>query len=196
VLDATWPPASTREAAGWTRRDGAGGGKRVSAATAGPEARAENAPALVQIRPWDTDLAAALDRFGYRVVDETVLYLAPTSALTAPLPHASAYWTDRRLAVIEEIWAAGGIGPARLAVMDRVAGPKAYLLVRAGDRAAAAGFVAVADGIAMVHAVEVLAPLRRHGAGRQAIRAAANWAARRGAACHSGRSTRHCPRRA
>ncbi len=79
---------------------------------------------------------------------------------------------------MEEIWAAGGIGPGRLAVMDRAAGPKAWLLCRAGDRAVGTGFVAVANGVAMVHAVEVLAEQRRKGAGRLAMRGAANWAAR------------------
>lgn len=182
VMGATWPPAATRNASDWTLREGAGGGKRVAAATAGPEARVGDAPDLVQIRPWEADLAADLGRHGWRVVDETVLYLARTDDLTGPLRHASAYWSAWRLAIMEEIWAAGGIGPGRLAVMERVAGAKAYLLCRTGDRAAAAGFVAVADCVAMVHAVEVLAPLRRHGAGRLTMRAAANWAARQGAA--------------
>lgn len=184
VLEATWPPASVDEGAvpGWRLRDGAGGGKRVSAATAGPGARAEEAPDLVQIRPWDAELAAELDRRGYRMVDETVLYLTPTDTLTGPLTHATAYWSGVRMAVMDGIWAAGGIGPERLAVMDRASGPRAFLLCRAGDRAAAAGFVAISDGVAMVHAIEVLEPLRRMSAGRLTMRAAANWAARYDAA--------------
>ena len=43
-----------------------------------------------------------------------------------------------------EIWAAGGIGPARLAVMARVPEPRGYLLGRLDDRPAGAGFVALA----------------------------------------------------
>lgn len=34
VLAATWPPVATRTLGPWTLRDGAGGGKRVSAASA------------------------------------------------------------------------------------------------------------------------------------------------------------------
>jgi GNAT superfamily N-acetyltransferase len=181
VLEATWPPKATREAAGWTLRDGAGGGKRVSAATAGPEAGAREAPALVQIRPWNAGLSDALAGQGYRMVDETVLYLCPASLLAGPLLHGSAYWTQKRLAIMDEIWAAGGIGPGRLAVMDRVPAPKATLLCRAGDRAAGVGFVAIAEGVAMVHAVEVLVQHRRGGAGRLMMRAAATWAIRNGA---------------
>ena len=181
VLEATWPPAATREEAGWTLRDGAGGGKRVSAATAGPGAKADEAPELVQVRPWDVELDAALAARGYCTVDETVLYAAPVERLAGPRPHPSTYWMDQPLAIMEEIWAAGGIGPGRLAVMDRAAGPKVNLLCRAGDRAAGVGFVAIADGVAMLHAVEVAAEHRRRGAGRLLMRAAANWARRQGA---------------
>ncbi len=176
VLETTWPPAARREASGWVLRDGAGGGKRVSAATALPRADPAAAPDLVQIRPGDDALDAALAARGYEVVDPTVLYLAPSRTLAGPLPHGTAYWMRERLAVVEEIWAAGGIGPERLAVMDRAPEPKAMLLCRAGDRAAAAGFVAAAECIAMVHAVEVLPGLRRRGAARLTMRAAANWA--------------------
>ena len=37
-----------------------------------------------------------------------------------------------------EIWAAGGIGPARLAIMARAPEPRGYLLGRLGDRPAGA----------------------------------------------------------
>lgn len=176
VLEATWPPASRRDAAGWTLRDGAGGGKRVSAATAGDGAAAATAPDLVQLRPWDAELDRDLARRGDAIVDETRLYLAPSAALAGPLPRASAYWSTARLAVMEAIWAAGGIGPARLAVMDRAAAPKAFLLCRVGDRAAGTGFVAAARGVAMVHALEVATELRRRGCGALMMRMAALWA--------------------
>jgi N-acetylglutamate synthase len=42
VLEATWPPAARHRAGPWVLRDGAGGGKRVSAATAeGPVTAAD-----------------------------------------------------------------------------------------------------------------------------------------------------------
>jgi GNAT superfamily N-acetyltransferase len=81
---------------------------------------------------------------------------------------------------MEEIWAAGGIGPGRLAIMDRAPEPRAGLICRAADRAAGVGFVAMAEGVAMVHAVEVLPDHRRQGVGRLLMRAAANWADRHG----------------
>ena len=83
ILEATWPPAAIRESGGWTMRDGAGGGKRVSAATPGPAARVGDAPDLVQVRPWHAALDVDLAAHGYRVVDETVLYLSRVAALLA-----------------------------------------------------------------------------------------------------------------
>lgn len=181
ALAETWPGLAARSEAGWTLREGAGGGKRVSAATAGAGARAEEAPDLVQIRPGDAALDAALEAAGYRRVDETMLYRARAGPLAVPLPHASCYWTGQRLAIMEEIWAAGGIGEGRLAVMDRAPGPKTHLLCRADDRTAGVGFVAVFEGVAMVHALEVLAGHRRKGAGRLMMHGAAHWAKKQGA---------------
>ena len=85
------------------------------------------------------------------------------------------------LAIQREIWSAGGIGPGRWAVMDRVTGPKTSLFARADDRPAGTGFVAIHEGIAMLHALEVLPALRRRGAAAHMLRAAANWAAATGA---------------
>jgi GNAT superfamily N-acetyltransferase len=179
VLEATWRPAATRESAGWVLREGNGGGKRASAGTAGPAARACDAPRLVQIRPWDICLDAELGELGYCVIDETVLYISTVAALRGTIPHGTAYWSSDRLAIMEEIWAAGGIGPGRLAVMDRALQPKTGLICRVADRAAGVGFAAIAEGVVMVHAIEVLPDLRRKGAGRLLMRAAANWAGRR-----------------
>jgi GNAT superfamily N-acetyltransferase len=181
VLEATWRAASLREDAGWTLREGAGGGSRVSAGTAGPGARAQGAPPLVQVRPWDGALDAELAALGYRAFDESVLYLASAERIAGAMPHASVYWSAERLAVMEEIWQAGGTSPARLGVMDRAPGPKTFLLCRAGDRAAGTGFAVIAEGVAMVHAIEVLAELRRKGVARLLMRGAASWAAQNGA---------------
>ena len=85
VLAATWPPATTREQAGWTLREGAEGGKRVSAAVAGPGARAEDAPGLVQVRPWDAvldgDLAARGSRGDGQIRLRRTLWIEPGSNL-------------------------------------------------------------------------------------------------------------------
>lgn len=47
--------------------------------------------------------------------------------------------------------------------MDRAAGPKTSLLGRIKDRAAGTGFVAISDGIAVLHAVYILPDWRRMG---------------------------------
>jgi GNAT superfamily N-acetyltransferase len=85
------------------------------------------------------------------------------------------------LAIQSEIWAMGGIGPGRLAVMDRAPGPKMSFLGRSQDRPAACAFIAIHDGIAMLHALEILPTYRRRGLGRVMMRAAADWALAYGA---------------
>ncbi len=65
--------------------------------------------------------------------------------------------------------------------MARAKGLKTGLLGRSKNRPAAAGFVAIHDRIAMVHALEVLGRHRREGVGRNMMRQAAFWAADHGA---------------
>ena len=82
---------------------------------------------------------------------------------------------------MRDIWAAGGIGPARIDVLARADGPKTGLFGRSNNRPAATGFVAIHDRIAMVHALEVLERHRREGLGRHMMRQASFWAADQGA---------------
>ena len=82
---------------------------------------------------------------------------------------------------MRDIWAAGGIGPARVAVMERAAGPKTGILGRISDSPAGAAFCAIHDGIAMVHALEILPANRRKGLGVWMMRQAAFWAKANGA---------------
>lgn len=196
ALNATWPAARLWSCAGFTLRDGAGGGKRVSAATAGPDATPEGIAAveaemssagqrpLFMIRKGDAALDAALEARGYGIVDPTYIYSAPIDRVaSAPRPDTDArtitIWEP--LALMEEIWAEGGIGPDRLAVMHRVRGTKTGLLGRLGNDPGAAGFVGLHDGIAMLHALEVLPTRRRGGMGRAATIDGAAWAAKQGA---------------
>lgn len=194
VTEATWPPAATETLGPVTIRGGAGGGKRVSAATvAGTAApvdldRAEAAmralgqAPLFQIREGDGVLDAMLDVRGYRVVDPVNLYLSPVEAFTGErLPRVTTFTVWEPLEIMRDIWAEGGIGPARVAVMARVEGPKTGLFGRLKDQPAAAGFVAVHDGIAMIHALEVRPRHRRAGLGRLMMLQAAHWAAGQGA---------------
>ena len=190
VMEATWPPARRWPLGPFTLRDGAGGGKRVSAASAeGPftaqdldAAEAAMPEPLFLIRPGDEALDAALDARGWRIIDPVIAYAAPVAALTAELPGLTAFPHWPPLEIARTLWAEGGIGPARIAVMDRVAGPKAALLGRSGDRPAGVAFVACHGDEAMVHALEVRDAYRRQGLGRSLLHAAANWAAKQGAA--------------
>ncbi|MCX7645726.1 MAG: GNAT family N-acetyltransferase [Rhodobacteraceae bacterium] len=193
AVEGTWPPARTFREGPWRMRDGRGGGQRVSAATAeapvgpGDLAAMEAAqaalgqPALVMVRPGEAALDALLGRAGYRVKDPVVAYAAPARTLARPLPPATAvpHWPP--LAMTCDLWAEGGIGPARVAVMHRAPGPKTALIARADDAPAGAAFVAIHAGTAMIHAIEVPPRRRRRGAGRAMIAAAANWALSHGA---------------
>jgi GNAT superfamily N-acetyltransferase len=189
VMEATWPPASTRRLGPFTLRDGAGGGKRVSAASCeGPFSEADldaveaaMAEPLMLIRETDTDLDAALEARGWRVIDPVVAYAAPVGALTAELPPLAAFPHWPPLEIARALWAEGGVGPARIAVMERVRGPKAAVLARTGDRPAGAAFVACHGTDAMLHALEVRPDQRRQGSGQALLHAAANWAASEGA---------------
>lgn len=188
VMEATWPPARAWRAGAFTFRDGAGGGKRVSAASCeGPWSEADldrleaGPQPLVLIRPGDAALDAALDARGWRVVDPVVAYAAPVAALSTELPPLAAFPHWPPLAIAASIWAEGGIGPERLAVMERVQGAKAAILARREDRPAGVAFAACHGAEAMLHAVEVRPDLRRQGVGETLLRAAANWAAAQGA---------------
>lgn len=191
AIDATWPGAETLRHGPWTLRRGAGGGNRTSSATldgpsgdiAAAEAtmRAWGQVPLFMIRPGDEALDGALAERGYRLADAVVLFAAPAAALAPPEPDPLVSIGPAPLAVMAEIWRHGGIGPERLAVMDRVAGPRAFLLGRTGDRPAGCGFVATAGGVAMLHALEVAPFARRRGVGAAMTRMAARWALEVGA---------------
>ncbi len=190
TMEATWPAASRRETGIWTLRDGQGGGKRVSAATTTGDARTEDIDQaeaamtakgqmpLFSLRPEQSALDGKLESRGYAMIDPSVMYACPIERLTdQPLPRVTVFSIWEPLAIMREIWEQGGIGSARQAVMDRVQGPKAGLLARHRDKPAGVAFVAIHDGVAMVHAVEVLPHQRRQGMGHWVMRGAALWAA-------------------
>jgi len=188
VMEATWPPAGAWREGAFTFRDGAGGGKRVSAASCEGdwaegdlELLGKMAEPLALIRPGDAALDAALDQRGWRVVDPVVVYAAPVTDLRADLPPLAAFPHWPPLAIARSIWEDGGTGLARIAVMGRVSGPKAAILARDGDRPAGVAFVACHGVEAMVHALEVRPAHRRRGIGATLLQAAANWAAGEGA---------------
>jgi len=194
VIDATWPTAATTTIGPATIRQGQGGGSRVSAATATSPVRAEERlaaeqamrdlgqPALFMIRPGDEQLDADLAAAGYQIKDETLLFAGPIAPLTeTPPPPITCFEVWPPLACQTKIWAEGGIGPARLAVMDRATTPKTTVLGRTNDRPAATAYVGLAHQCAMIHALEVSARDRRKGLAAHVTRAAAIWGAREGA---------------
>lgn len=81
---------------------------------------------------------------------------------------------------MSEIWAKGDIGPERLDVMGR-AKTKTGVLARWNEKPAGVVFAGIHDGVAMVHAVEVLPHQRKQGVAQWLMRAAAIWAANQGA---------------
>ncbi|MGI3185233.1 GNAT family N-acetyltransferase [Nioella aestuarii] len=190
TCEATWPAASYTRIGPWLVRDGQGAGKRVSSVTAKGEwspadiSQAEQAcrdlgqDLLFQIRPEDAKLDTVLADMGYDVIDPVDFLVAPVGTLTADLHRLAAIPCWPPLAVQTEIWAEGGIGPARLAVMDRVQGPKTALLGRHNDHPVATAFVAIHNGTAMLHALEVSKDARRMGIGKTMMQGAANWAKR------------------
>lgn len=189
IMEATWPPARCWTNGPFTLRDGAGGGKRVSAASCDgawsmadlDAAVAEMAEPLFLIRAGDDALDAALAARGFARVDPVVAYAAPVAALAGDLPPLAAFPHWPPLEIARAIWSDGGIGPARVAVMARASGPKTAILARLGDRPAGVGFAALSDRTAMLHAIEVRPAQRRQGVGAILLRAAANWAAGVGA---------------
>lgn len=193
AVDGTWPAAAFHHKGPWLLREGRGGGKRVSAATAtGPitpdditiaeEAmRALGQRPLFMIRDTDAALDAQLAARHYSIVDPVNGYAAPVSALTdLPIPRVTAFAIWEPLAISTEIWAKGGIGPERIDVMMR-AGTKTSILARWNEKPAGVGFAAIHDGVAMVHAVEVLEHQRRQGVAGWIMRRAGVWAAENGA---------------
>ncbi|MEM8579274.1 MAG: GNAT family N-acetyltransferase [Pseudomonadota bacterium] len=193
VCDATWPAARVWEDGHWYLRDGQGGGKRVSAATASGSGAAEQIDTaeaamrrigqrpLFQPRAGDDALDAALAQRGYAKVDPTLLRAGPIAALMdRAIPPVTAFAIWEPLAIMQEIWAKGGIGPARLAVMAR-AEVKTGILARWNEKPAGTAFAAVADGVCMVHALEVLPDQRRQGVAQWLMRKAAFWGAVQGA---------------
>jgi len=185
VMEATWPPARVWRQGPFLLRDGAGGGKRVSAASCADdwtEADLETLNhGLMLIRPGDEALDAALEARGWRVVDPVAAYAAPVDQLAAELPPLTDFPHWPPLEITRSIWAEGGIGPERVGVMLRAEGPRTAILARHEDRPAGAAFVALAGDQAMIHALEVRQSVRRRGIGTSLLRGAANWAAEAGA---------------
>lgn len=197
AVDATWAPKSISVGSPFTLREGAGGGKRVSAATLSMHAAEFDSIAineaarrmrdmaqnpLFMIRDGEVVLDDALENLGYCVVDP-VNYFACSVDQVADLDihDVTPIRCEAPLTVQCNIWSKGGIGPERLEVMERSCSPKTYLLGRYKERPVASVFVAIQNGIGMLHALEVDKDWRRNGIGRELTIASAKWARENGA---------------
>lgn len=189
VTEATWPAAARQPAGAFTVREGKGGGQRVSAATATGRWTEDDIDAaermqvrlgqrpLFLILPGEDALDAALAARGYRVKDPVNVYDCAIATLAAePANPMAGFAIWPPLAIMRDLWAEGGIGPERIAVMERAGGPKTAILGRVSDRAAGVAFVAIAGDTAMLHALHVAPGLRRQGSAVKIMRAAAHWA--------------------
>ncbi len=180
AVDATWSAAEFRPCGPFTLRRGAGGGKRVSAASlsgcfteadirqAEAEMLAMGQPKLFQLY-GDGGLDAWLAADGYRKFDEVTLYAIPTAQMAGEAVQGP----ETPTVELADFWALRGIGTGRLDVMRRVTAPKICLTI--GDVQAAA-FVAADQDIALIHALEVSPNHRRQGLGRRIMAGAARWA--------------------
>ncbi|MEM6637615.1 MAG: GNAT family N-acetyltransferase [Pseudomonadota bacterium] len=190
----TWPAAEKVAYGAVTVRIGAGGGKRVSAATVDAEhapgdiSDAEKAmddagqPRLFMVRAGHIQIDDMLARRGYRLIDPVNQYTAEIDLLAEQeLPRMATFEIWPPLAIMERIWAEGDIGPGRLAVMDRVGVAKTAIFGRAKDMPAGTAFAACDGTVAMVHALHVAPDMRRNGTARHIMIAAAGWAKANGA---------------
>ena len=95
---------------------------------------------LWRVRAGEAALDAALAARGYARRDPTRLWWAEAEHLAPDRPErltGFAIWPS--IAILRDLWAAGGIGPARLAVMARAGNPKTAILARALGVAAGGG---------------------------------------------------------
>lgn len=190
AIDATWAPARFATSGPFRLRYGAGGGKRVSAATlTAPTASANDIKAasiemiamgqspLFMLKPGQEDLDNTLETEGFKIVDPVVLYASPVETLAERAPEGIAVIPgEMPLAAQREIWEADGIGAERIEVMKRSTRPQSYLLGRFNDKIAGTVFASCDNEIAMLHALTVNGWARRNGVGQNLTYGCARWA--------------------
>ncbi len=195
---ATWPPERTKQIGPFLLAENQRGGNRVRAARL-TDATATGAsvsmadieaaskamgqlgqPDLFMVLSGQEALDTRLDQTGYQIKDPTLALTVPTAQLAAAPPPVTIFETWPPLAIQTEIWAEGGVGPDRLAIMARANGKKISLFGRINDRPAGTAYIACSDKLAMLHALEVLPTARRRGLAVHMMRAAGLWAQTQG----------------
>ena len=194
VLDKTWPAAQHIPWHCWCLRFGEGGGKRVCAATlkgtldsqsidvAAQNMRDFGQSSIFMVRKGENELDATLANRGYEICDPCNICAAPVEELTKQRPPSVTMFNIwEPLEIQKDIWRRGGVEASRFAVMERVKGAKASILMRWDNHSAGSAFVAISNKVAMVHALEVLPSQRRKRVGTWGMRQAALWAKEQGA---------------
>ena len=195
AIDATWAPATMGRHGSWILREGRGGGNRVSAASlaassvtvadvslaeAGMRAMAQ--PQLFMIRPGEHSLDKMLVGRGYEMFAPVrILGMEAKSLADRTVLGTNVIPCDTILAAQRHLWAAGGIGPARIDIMNRVRVAKTALFARNGHSLAGVAFVGVSGRLGMLHALEISRDQRRKGVGAAVTAAAAAWCVTKGA---------------
>lgn len=189
ALQASWPAAREMRVGQWIIRDGAGAGRRASAAIAtGPVDAADLAQAedamralpmapLISVRSDQPDLETLLDAHGYHAHDPSVFYACAIPSPLPEIPPVTAFHIWPPLAVTEDIWRANDIAQPRIDLMHRATCAKTSILGRTKGRAAGAAYVGAHKGHALIHALVVAPAFRRSGLARHMLRQAMHWAA-------------------
>ena len=189
VIDHTWPAHKQVSCGPWTLREGRGGGKRVSAATLQDRTKVQEIKMaekgmrelgqipLFMVRDGEEELDHILQAESYKTIDAVNIYCISSEELSRPNPpRLSMFDIWEPLEIQKDIWAQGGIGRDRVAVMERAKCAKTSLLMRWDNHPAGTAYIGVHKGVGMVHALEILPQQRRKGVGALAMRHAAIWA--------------------
>lgn len=196
ALRATWPPERVVRGDGWALGVSTGGqaeaGSRVNCLTpddpdaalsdtardaAVAAAQAEGlSPLWAAPMESRSALASQLVAEAWAPWDPTAFWVAPAVPvdLTDAAKGVRVMALRAPVAAAAALWAEGGVGPQRRAIMDRVRGRKLTLLARDGADPAGLAFAALCETtrIGFVHAVHVASTHRRRGVGRALMRAA------------------------
>ncbi len=203
VVDHTWPANRKISRVHWTLSQEPDGEKRVTAATSRVKKdipdicvaekgmfELDQNP-LFMIREGDNKLDQILDEGAYKVIDAVNIYCISCEELSHPAPPMlSAFDIWEPLEIQKDIWAQHGTDRNRFAIMERAECIKTSLLMRCESHPAGAAYIGIYNGIAMVHALEILPSQRRKGVGAIALRQAAIWAIAQNAPFISGICTK------
>ena len=195
----TWPARTTERLHGWllsmddglTRRAnsvlpiGWDDGPRVGERIAEVELRYQDHglnPCFKMTRAvLPADLDDLLDRRGYRAEGHSlVLTTTPDAAKVSPGPPVDLS-SDATTDWLGCLWPGHTDDDRWIGIVRRIAGPKAFALVRVDGETAGTALASVEDGWACITAVHTRPRFRRRGVGRALVAALADWAGPLGA---------------